>query len=347
MDSLLQSSKIIWYNLNKEGYIIGGNNNIMYPLFEKGGIYVYRFNDLDKEELYIGSTINIKQRFRQHKYRAEIYQREFNYNSMLYDYVMKYGWNCFKFGVIEYINLNHNLDFKDKRKIILYVEQRYLDLLTPTLNTNKFAGSMRGFKHSDKTKKNYGIARTGKCYRKIKGVIIRPEVSQETVLKLKLHSKDKKVYIYKTEGVSIKEFTSIKATAKFVGLSPTSVSKYIKSGKLWNNLYYFKLETAIVSKNISFPLVEYKESNLIPIVGNEPNMNRRAYMFEVLVNNQIIYRFKSITKASNYLNISKRTLTNYSINNKLWRDKFEFKIIYPCMDSFAASQPAFTGQQQS
>jgi hypothetical protein len=38
-----------------------------------------------------------------------------------------------------------------------------------------------------------------------------------------------------------------------------------------------------------------------------------------------------VTKASKYLNISRRTLTNYSKDNKLWRDKFTFRIIHPSL----------------
>lgn len=315
-----------WYNLNKEGYIIKKHNKIIWPLPEKGGIYVYKFL-LDEEKFYIGSTINIKQRFRQHKYRAEVFQRELIYNSVLYRYVMEYGWNNFKFGIMEYIDFKQDTEFKDKRSIIIYTEQKYLDLLSPSLNTNKFAGSMRGFRHSEDTKKNYGIMRAGKCYRKIKGVVIRPEVSQETMLKLKLHSKNITVIIYTRENIYVREFSSIKDTAKFVELSPTSVSKYIKSGKLWNNKYYFKLKTNIVNNNISFPLDNH-DNTVTTRIDNIKTLNRRSCVFEVLNDNKLIYRFKSVTKASEFLNISRRTLTNYSKNNKLWRDKFQFKITH-------------------
>jgi len=133
---------------------------------------------------------------------------------------------------VEYLDFRLDSDFKEKRRILIDIEQKYLDLFAPGLNTNKFAGSMRGFKHSEKTKKNYGLMRAGKCYRKIQGVIVRPEVSQETILKLKLHSKEKKIIIYTPEDKALKEFNSIRETANYIGLSPTSVSKYIKSGRL-------------------------------------------------------------------------------------------------------------------
>jgi hypothetical protein len=119
-----------------------------------------------------------------------------------------------------------------KRKVLYDIEQRYLDRINPSLNINKFAGSMKGYKHNLETKNNYSKVRTGRCYKKIKGIIVRPEVSQETIIKLKLHSKSLKIKILGKNSEMIEEFYSIKDVAKFVNLSPSSVSKYIKSGKI-------------------------------------------------------------------------------------------------------------------
>lgn len=53
----------------------------------------------------------------------------------------------------------------------------------------------------------------------------------------------------------IKEFNRIKTAAEFVGLSSSSVSGYIKSGRLLNNLCYFKLKTNIIldKRSSNFP----------------------------------------------------------------------------------------------
>nr|QJQ35557.1 homing endonuclease [Fusarium ananatum] len=256
------------------------------------------------------------------------------YNSILYRYVLKHGWQNFNFGVVEYIDLDKS-DFcaASKRKVLYDIEQRYLDQINPSLNINKFAGSMKGYKHNLETKNNYSKVRTGRCYKRVKGIIIRPEVSQETIIKLKLHSKSLKIKILGKNSEMIEKFYSIKDVAKFVNISPSSVSKYIKSGKIWNNLYYFKFDSYDIAENasinLSFPLegLETNKIKLGNIEGSSPNFNRRADMFEVLAGDKIIYRFKSITKASQYLNISRRTLTMYSKNNKLWKDKFAFNII--------------------
>lgn len=236
-----------WYNLDIEGYIVD-NNFIIRPLLNKAAIYVYKLFIDNKEKLYIGSTINMVVRFRQHKYRAEIHARDLKYNSILYNNVAKYGWDNFKFGIIEYVDFEPNTEWQSLKDILLKKEQKYLDLLSPELNINKVAGSMLGFKHSEENKLKFGLTRKGKSFTKSKHISIRPPISKETILKLKLHNKNITVSIYNTNNELIKEFNRIKIAAEFVGLSATSVSGYIKSGKLWNNLYYFKLKINSILK---------------------------------------------------------------------------------------------------
>ena len=58
----LYMENIKWYNLNKVGFIIDGEDNSLNKL---PGIYVYRLK-LDNSKLYIGSATNLAQRVRQH-----------------------------------------------------------------------------------------------------------------------------------------------------------------------------------------------------------------------------------------------------------------------------------------
>ncbi len=97
----------------------------------------------------------------------------------------------FFFGIIEYVyfpdsNKNQN------RKILLEREQYFLDNIIPSLNTNKVAGSMLGFKHTEETKLKFGFSHhlftyfegrgRGKRYKINKShTIIKPKVSKETI----------------------------------------------------------------------------------------------------------------------------------------------------------------------
>lgn len=319
---------IQWYNLDREGYIVD-RNVIIRPLTQKAAVYIYKLCIDSKEKYYVGSTINMAQRFRQHKYRADIFARESKYNSIFYNHVIKYGWNNFKFGIIEYINFESDIEWQDKKDILLKIEQKYLDLLSPELNINKVAGSMLGFKHSEHNILKFGLIHRGKSYTKSKHVLsIRPSISQETILKLKLHNKDITVSIYNKNNELVKEFNRIKIAAEFVGLSPSSVSGYIKNGKLWNNLYYFKLKTNtnLEERTKSFPLDDNNNVILVRSNSDIPK-NYKSYKLEVICNNEILYTFKSVREASRYLNISKITLIKYSTENKLWKNKYEFKIV--------------------
>nr|YP_010303548.1 GIY endonuclease [Purpureocillium takamizusanense]UNI92577.1 GIY endonuclease [Purpureocillium takamizusanense] len=314
----------IWYDLDKKGYIIDKDNNIIIrPLLQRPAIYVYKIYLNDKEKLYVGSTINMVQRFRQHKYRAELYATKLRYNSMLYNYVTEYGWNSFKFGIVKYLDFYPENEWPDKKDVLLKMEQKYIDLWSPDLNINKTAGSMLGFKHAMYNKLDFGYKIKKELYKKNES--LKPLINKETILKLKLHNKDITVSIYDVNNILIREFNRIKTAAEFVGLSASSVSGYIKSGKLWNKKYYFKLKVnTILDKSVSnFPLDNSKviiKSNAIV------NKNSKSYKLEVIYKDEVIYKFRSIREASKYLNISKITLTKYSIENKLWKHKFKFRI---------------------
>ena len=47
------------------------------------------------------------------------------------------------------------------------------------------------------------------------------------------------IYVYSLDDVLVREFPSQVAAANWLGVNQSTVSKYIKSGKVWNNLYVF------------------------------------------------------------------------------------------------------------
>jgi len=48
------------------------------------------------------------------------------------------------------------------------------------------------------------------------------------------------IYVYSIDNVLVQTFSSQVACAKWLGVNQSSVSKYIKSGKVWNNQYTFR-----------------------------------------------------------------------------------------------------------
>ena len=97
---LYEMESINWFNLNKNGSII------VFPMTinveKKPGIYVYK-HILYKNKVYIGSSINVLKRLIDHN-------NSFNNNlkacPKFYNCVKKYGWNNFKVGVLEYLDLS-------------------------------------------------------------------------------------------------------------------------------------------------------------------------------------------------------------------------------------------------
>ena len=311
-----------WHNLNEQGYIINTSNIIIWPLPEKGGVYIYKIIINEKEKTYVGSTIDLKRRFRQHRHRAWVYQETSKYNTALYNYAAHYGWQNFKFAILELVDLN--FDIKENRKFLFSIEQKYLNQFYPELNTSKIAGSTLGFKHKDKLILNEN---KNSKYTKLSKIKLKPDPSKETIVKMKLHSKNKIVSLYTKNNLLIKNFPTIRKAAEYVQLSPTSVSTYIKNEKLWNHSYRFVLKSnaPLNEKSFYFPLDNFNEKNIF--IVNTKIKKSKGYIFEVWFKNKIIYRFESIAKASRFLNISYNTLTTYYSNNKLWNNKFKFNII--------------------
>lgn len=211
-------------------------NNKENILGKGAGIYAYRLIS-DRTKFYIGSAQNLSQRFRQHRYRYSIYKGN---NSKFYNVISKHGWDNIEYTILEKFEIKNNA--KMETKVLIEKEQKYLDEYSPSLNINKKAGSMSGYKHSDTIKLKFGEIHRGKFYKRLYKTKKKPLVSDETRDKLRLRSRGAPALMYDKNSNLIKSFQTIKEAALYIGLSPSSVSKYIAKGTVWNDKYYFKLK---------------------------------------------------------------------------------------------------------
>jgi len=117
--------------------------------------------------------------------------------------------------------------------LLLGKEQAYLDKYKPSLNINKVAGSVMGYKHTSLNKLKFGYIHRGKSYRKTQDInFVRKPVSEDTISKLRKRTKGVSVNIHHKSLEIFKTFPTIKSAAEYVGLSPSSVGKYIEKGSL-------------------------------------------------------------------------------------------------------------------
>jgi hypothetical protein len=66
-------------------------------------------------------------------------------------------------GILEYINVDElKMDKREIRRAIFDREQYYLDMMNPTFNILKIAGSNLGYKHTEEMRRIMGLQRRGK-----------------------------------------------------------------------------------------------------------------------------------------------------------------------------------------
>ena len=110
---------------------------------------VYKIKNILNGHCYIGSAVDIKKRWRDHK---NCLRNNNHRNAHLQNARNKYGEDSFKFNI---------LLICDKENNILY-EQMCIDGMKPEYNISPTAGSQLGMKHTKETKRKMAIAKTGK-----------------------------------------------------------------------------------------------------------------------------------------------------------------------------------------
>ena len=213
----------------------------------KGKIGIYTIVCLVTGAIYFGSSIDLAERLYDHFV-------EFKTNTHLYRAITLYGLDKFSFNIVEFVT--------DHLKL-LACEQKWLDILFTIMpgalifNFVSKAASILGYKHTEAA-----IA-------KIKARFIDPfnhpifgiTHSFETRLLIskpgeinpmfgKTHSAESRalisfklstpVTLYDHNNVYVLTFKNSVELSKFLGCHKTTVGRYIKSGKLYNGLYYIR-----------------------------------------------------------------------------------------------------------
>lgn len=180
---------------------------------------IYKWTNLINGKSYLGSSINLSKRF------IKYYDNNaLNKNNMLINKaILKHGRVNFSLEIMEYC-LN---------KDVIKREQYYLDLLKPAYNILRIAGSSYGYKHNETSL-----------------IKLRARVVTEKTLdkmKTRIQSEDTKIKISKALGIcvivtdidkeNVIQYNSKTQAAKILGVSESTIRRYIKTKKLLFNRY--------------------------------------------------------------------------------------------------------------
>lgn len=212
---------------------------------------VYRWVNNINNKTYIGSSINLSQRF--YKYLSVKHLTE--KNTPIHNALLKYGLQNFTLEILEYCEENKNL---------IKREQHFLDKFKPEYNILKVAGSSLGFKHSEETlelfknrkvseetKINLSLAATGRVLTKEERLKISQgrkgiKLSYQTRVKISDAAKSIRgitVLVKNIKTSEVCEFVSLTDAASTLGVSRTAIRKYLDTGKFLRGQY-------LVSTNI-------------------------------------------------------------------------------------------------
>ena len=191
----------------------------MHLLKLKKGVYSF-YNTLNGKQ-YIGSSVDLRKRLLEHIKTDKS-------NKALHKAFNKYGLNNFDFLVYEFSSeteLLTNLETK-------YISQFPLDCL---YNFKKEATSMVGYKHTEeailKMKARFLVKENHPMYGK----------NHSEVTKLKIQDIKSRfiVSLYDINNILLKTFKNNVELANYLGITKSTVGRYIKYQKLFKGLYYF------------------------------------------------------------------------------------------------------------
>lgn len=196
--ALQLSPKAVFENLNEDKV----KQTVMSLIKEIAGVYVIL--NLRNGKTYVGSAITTRMPNRFHKHLYGL-----NGSRLVALAVKKYGISNFAFLVVDTVP---GVVTAEDNKTLLFLENRYIQLLQPEYNIAGFAGNTFGVKHSPETlaamRLNYSLERREQIGGLNRGNSLKPEtieriramalkrgkMSEESRIKVSVNSKMANIY---------------------------------------------------------------------------------------------------------------------------------------------------------
>ena len=140
--------------------------------------------------------------------------------------------------------------------------------------------------------------------------------------KSKFYRKGYLVEVRDKDNELVYQFLTVRGIVSFFNISHTTVLRYIKIGKLWNNLYTFKVCIGIPFLPISFTSISIPNLSLDkPLIKNNIKMSPiEVYSPE----GNLIYQFNFVSRTAETLDLSRSTIRYNADKGNLWRGKYFF-----------------------
>lgn len=225
--------------------------------------YIYKISNNIDDRVYIGSTINLNSRWREHKRKL---LNNIHENVHLQRFVNKYGLDCLSFDIIEEVN----------NDVVLVKEQYYLDITTNKFNIAiNSSAPMMGKHHTEKAlekiairSKGYNnpmfgkkrpqwiidklttssLGRTKSKEEKIKRMIILPNRTEITIEK-----NNEKIFCF-----------SLAHASKLIGVSQQSVSEALKNKTKAKGWSIYKSTESFYNKELLLTNIHLFDDNCHP-----------------------------------------------------------------------------------
>ena len=195
---------------------------------------IFKITNIINGKFYIGSSVNVLKRWAVHK---SLLNQNKHHSPYLQNSWNKYGKDNFIFEILEYCNPDKN--------ILMLIEQMYLDLHTPKYNTNKFASSPLGYKHTLASKDKMRIRKLGsklsdKHRIKLLKVNIGKTISSQHRLQIKVAHQKAVLQYCRFTNVFLAEFVSIKDAGKATNIHPNNITAVLKGRSKYTKDYIWK-----------------------------------------------------------------------------------------------------------
>lgn len=209
---------------------------------------VYLISNSVNGKCYVGSTIHLDQRRKEHFSRLA---NNKHVNAHLQNAFNKYGREAFEFEVLETISIDD--DIKEK---LLKREQFWIDNLKPEYNILLVAGSNLGYHHTNETKQKIsastvGVKKSEEHAKHIKEGQTGKSLTEEHKQKFSKAAKHRKSpsnhAIINIDGII---YNSLKEASEKTGVKYNTIQKRLKNPNFPN--YYYVKFGAIPPKELSY-----------------------------------------------------------------------------------------------